>query len=102
MRDTRCDIYKFWNQVRQTARVTDVRVHDLRHTFASRLVMAGVLLAAVMELLGHTTIAMTMRYAHLAPGHQRANVERLMQYVAPEKGAGEVVKMPAVGGRKRR
>ena len=74
--------------------------HDLRHTFASRLVMAGVPLAAVMELMGHRTIQMTMRYAHLAPDHQRANVERLMQYVAPEKGAAEVVKMPVAGGRR--
>ena len=72
-----------------------------RHTFASRLVMQGVPLAAVMELMGHRSIAITMRYAHLALDHQRANVERLMQYAAPEKGASEVVKMPAVGGRKR-
>ena len=65
--------------------------------------MSGVPLAAVMELMGHRTIQMTMRYAHLAPDHQRANVERLMQYVAPEKGAADVVKMPAAagGGRKR-
>jgi hypothetical protein len=42
-----------------------------------------------------------MRYAHLAPGHQRENVGRLMQYVKSE-GDGKVVKMKAVGGRKRR
>ena len=65
--------------------------------------MSGVPLAAVMELMGHRSIAMTMRYAYLAPDRQRANVERLMQYVAPEKDAADVVKMPAAagGGRKR-
>ena len=51
--------------------------HCLRHTFASRLVMAGVDIRTVAELLGHKTLAMTMRYAHLAPDHQLAAVEKL-------------------------
>lgn len=49
----------------------------LRHTFASRLVMACVDLRTVAELMGHKTIQMTMRYAHLAPAHKLAAVERL-------------------------
>jgi integrase len=49
----------------------------LRHTFASRLVMAGVGLRTVAELMGHKTIQMTMRYAHLAPAHKLAAIERL-------------------------
>jgi site-specific recombinase XerD len=49
----------------------------LRHTFASRLVMAGVDLRTVAELMGLKTIQMTMRYAHLAPAHKLAAVERL-------------------------
>lgn len=48
-----------------------------RHTFASRLVMAGVDLRTVADLMGHSTIQMTMRYAHLAPQHQLEAVERL-------------------------
>ena len=51
--------------------------HCLRHTFASRLVMAGVDIRTVQELLGHKTIAMTVRYSHLAPKHTLAAVERL-------------------------
>lgn len=48
-----------------------------RHTFASRLAMAGVDLRTIADLMGHSTIQMTMRYAHLAPQHQLDAVERL-------------------------
>jgi len=51
--------------------------HDIRHTFASRLVMAGVPLKAVQELMGHRSIEMTARYAHLAPDYQFAALENL-------------------------
>jgi site-specific recombinase XerD len=52
--------------------------HCLRHTFASRLVRAGVDIRTVEELLGDKTIAMTVRYSHLAPKHTLAAVERLV------------------------
>jgi integrase len=54
--------------------------HDLRHTFASRLVMADVDIRTVAELMGHKSIQMTMRYAHLAPEHKLVAVERLARY----------------------
>ncbi|MDQ2106788.1 site-specific integrase, partial [Azospirillum isscasi] len=56
-----------WYKATADARLDDLNLHDLRHTFASRLVMRGVPLLTVSKLLGHATIQMTMRYAHLAP-----------------------------------
>ncbi|WP_417790241.1 tyrosine-type recombinase/integrase [Terasakiella pusilla] len=57
-----------WKTVCKRAGVTDIVMHDLRHTFASRLVSKSVSLLAVSTLLGHASIKMTQRYAHLAPG----------------------------------
>jgi integrase len=56
------------------AEIVDFTFHDLRHTFTSRLIMAGVDLTTVKELMGHKHIAMTLRYAHLAPGHKRSAI----------------------------
>lgn len=59
------------------AGIKDFRWHDLRHTFASRLIMAGADLKSVQELMGHKTITLTMKYAHLSPGHRMAAVQLL-------------------------
>lgn len=61
------------------AGIKGVTWHTLRHTFASRLVMAGVDLKTVQELMGHKTIAMTARYAHLAPTHKLQALETLVR-----------------------
>lgn len=67
----------------EEAKIEGYTWHCNRHTFASRLVMAGVDLRTVAELLGHRTLQMVMRYSHLAPEHQASAVDRL---VMPENG----------------
>lgn len=71
----------FENAVR-AVRIADFRFHDLRHTFASRLVMAGVDLPTVKEWMGHKDIKMTLRYTHLSSGHKQAAV-RALEHSAP-------------------
>ena len=56
-----------WDRIRRRAGLADVRLHDLRHSFASFLVNQGVSLYVVQGLLGHSQVRMTQRYAHLAP-----------------------------------
>ncbi len=68
------NINNSWRALLQDAGISGFRFHDLRHTFASWLVMRSVDLNTVRDLLGHTDIKMTLRYAHLAPEHKAAAV----------------------------
>ena len=81
---------RFWfSAAVEAAGLKDFTWHCLRHTFASRLVMAGVDLRTVQELMGHKTIQMTVRYAHLAPQHRLAAVQRLCDTEAVQKTASD-------------
>jgi integrase len=68
---------KAWERALPVAGLDALHFHDLRHTFASRAVQRGATLQEVKDLLGHSTLAMVMRYAHLSPEHLRSAVSRL-------------------------
>ncbi len=75
----RRELPRQWEDWLKQAQIENFHWHDLRHTFASRLVMRGVDLYTVKELLGHHSIEMTQRYAHLAPDYLKRSVEVLVQ-----------------------
>ena len=79
------DLQPFWQRVRARAGVKDVRIHDLRHTFASTAVAAGQGLPMIGKLLGHTQVQITARYAHLAAEPVRMAADA----VARNERAGE-------------
>ena len=74
------NVRKSWAGVLKEAHISHFRWHDLRHHFASRLVMAGVDLNTTRELLGHSDLKITLRYAHLAPEHKAEAMERLVNF----------------------
>lgn len=75
------DIYTSWNRLRRKLGLTDVRIHDLRHTFASLLVNAGHSLYEVQKLLGHSDPRTTMRYAHLGQASLVAAAETVSAFL---------------------
>ena len=89
------DVKKAFGTACQKAGIADFRIHDLRHTCAAWLVSAEVPLAEVRDLLGHSTVKMTERYAHLAPENVRAAVARLE---TDRSRSGHAEFKPATGG----
>jgi site-specific recombinase XerD len=89
--DTQSEVQTDWRRWFEkscrAAGIEDFHWHDLRHTFASRLVMAGVDIRTVQELLGHKSITMTMRYSHLSPDHRQAAAEKIGGSAAVEVGS---------------
>lgn len=80
--------YSYWGAACARAEVEDFRPHDCRHTFASLLIQGGVRERVVADLLGHSTLALVMRYTQLAPDHLDEAVRALDRAVYTERRAG--------------
>lgn len=85
------DIRESFKIALRQAGIIDFTFHDLRHTFASHLVMNGVDLMTVKELLGHKNISMTIRYSHLSPDHKRIAVRKIEEVF---KDKTKVIELP--------
>ncbi|MEI8396203.1 MAG: tyrosine-type recombinase/integrase [Rhodospirillaceae bacterium] len=83
------DLQPFWQRVRARAGLPDVRIHDLRHTFASVAVAGGQGLPMIGKLLGHTQVQTTARYAHLAVDPVRVAADHVARTISRSLGAGE-------------
>ena len=73
-----------WQTVRSSAGLDDVRLHDLRHSFASRALALGETLPVIGKLLGHSDIETTARYAHLARDSVHEAAERIADSIAAQ------------------
>jgi Phage integrase family len=86
------DVKNAFQTALETAEIKDFTWHDLRHTFASWLIMKGASLRSVAELLGHRGLRMVMRYAHLSPEHLSAEVGLLDPTTAPSPAPTETAR----------
>ncbi len=78
------EVRRFWAQVQKQCGLSDVRIHDLRHTFASLLVSGGASLEMIGKLLGHSQMQTTLRYAHLMDSPLRAGVDAVASAFRPK------------------
>jgi len=83
------DVKKAFSTALKKSCIEDFRFHDLRHTFASWLVMSGVDLYTVQRLLGHTNIRTTMRYAHLAPNFLEQEIGKIDEILSSDISASD-------------
>ncbi len=104
--DRQIDLKRFWATVCRAAKVSGVRMHDLRHSYASYLASSGLSLPVIGALLGHSSPVTTQRYAHLLDDPLRQATERVGRLVdaAGRAGAGKAASadvVPLAGGRGR-
>jgi integrase len=78
------EIKRLWDRIRKEAGISDVRIHDLRHTFASLLVSGGMSLPMIGRLLGHTQVQTMQRYAHLFDDPLRAGLQQVDELLRPK------------------
>ena len=80
------DVYHQWNRIRKRAGIPDVRIHDLRHSYASGGLLVGEGLTMIGKLLGHNKVETTSRYAHLANDPLKAAANRIASRIAQVTG----------------
>ena len=80
------DVYHQWNRIRKRAGIRDVRIHDLRHSYASGGLLVGEGLTMIGKLLGHNKVETTSRYAHLANDPLKAAANRIASRIAQITG----------------
>lgn len=90
------NLQRSFNTACRRSGIKDFHFHDLRHTFASQLVMAGIDITTIKELLGHKTLTMTLRYAHLAPSHKVKAVDILDSTINETPTIQKLYKMKGV------
>ena len=78
------EIRRFWSQIQTEAGIAGVRIHDLRHTFASLLVSGGASLEMIGKLLGHSQMRTTQRYAHMMDSPLRDGVNAVAEMMKPQ------------------
>ena len=83
------DLQHPWRRIRARAGLDDVRIHDLRHSFASRALALGEGLPMIGKLLGHTQVQTTARYAHLARDSVKASASKIADSIGADILAGE-------------
>jgi integrase len=101
------EIRRFWARIQKEVGIEDVRIHDLRHTFASLLVSGGASLEMIGKLLGHSQMQTTQRYAHLMDSPLRAGVGAVASAFKPkprlvhdaDEASSAVVPAPRATGR---
>ncbi|MDO5658178.1 MAG: tyrosine-type recombinase/integrase [Paracoccus sp. (in: a-proteobacteria)] len=76
------DLQRPWRRIRKAAGLEDVRIHDLRHSFASGGLLVGESLPVIGKLLGHTQVQTTARYAHLAADPLKAAATKISDRLA--------------------
>ena len=89
------DLNHYWERVREEAELPEVRLHDLRHSFASRALALGESLSMIGKLLGHNKIDTTSRYAHLARDSIKASSTRVADSIGADVLGGGGGKAPA-------
>jgi len=87
------DFYRSWNKTRKAAGVPELRFHDLRHTAATMMVQGGIDLVTVRDILGHTSIRMTVKYAHSTPESRVRAVNVLSDMIGGKEATKRVTKL---------